>query len=120
MQDFTKMKVWQKSHQVTLEVYRMTRCFPPEERYGITDQVRRAAVSVSANIAEGCGRGSDADFRRSLQIAMGSAKEVQYFLILARDLAFLGPSDHAQVDSLAEEARRMLASLISKVRSAGS
>lgn len=76
MQDFRKIKAWEKAHQVVLEVYRVTASYPNAESYGLTSQTRRAAVSVTANIAEGSGRGSDADFARHLQIAIGSAFEV--------------------------------------------
>lgn len=75
MQDFRNLEVWRLSHQLTLEVYRVTRSLPSDERFGLTSQLRRAAVSIEANLAEGCGRGSDADFGRFVQTAMGSASE---------------------------------------------
>ena len=87
MKDFRDLKAWERAHPLTLAIYRATRAFPREELYGLTSQLRRGATSVSSNIAEGCGRGSDADFARCLQIAMGSASEVEYQLLLARDLA---------------------------------
>jgi len=77
MKDFKKLKVWEKSHQLTLGVYKATRSFPKEELYGLTIQTRRASVSIPANIAEGCGRGSDAELARFFQIAMGSASELE-------------------------------------------
>ena len=89
MQNFKSLKVWQKSHRLTLMVYGITTTFPKEERYGLTSQLRRSCVSVSANIAEGCGRGGDADFARFIQIAMGSACEAEYLLLLSRDLKLL-------------------------------
>ena len=86
MQHFRNLLVWQKSHEMVLQVYRISRDFPREELYGLTSQLRRAAVSIPSNIAEGCSRGSDADFGRFLIIALGSSSEVEYQLLLARDL----------------------------------
>jgi four helix bundle protein len=77
MKDFRELKVWQKSHQLTLDIYKATAPFPKDEQYGITSQIRRAAASVAANIAEGCCRGTDADFARFLQIAISSASELE-------------------------------------------
>jgi four helix bundle protein len=87
MGDFKKLKVWQKSHQLALAVYRSTARFPDRERFGLTAQLRRAASSTPANIAEGCGKGTDNELGRYLRISMGSATELEYHLILARDLA---------------------------------
>lgn len=94
MKDFRDLVVWQKAHDVALRVYQFTRPFPTEERYGLTAQLRRSASSIGANIAEGCGRGSDADFRRFLHIAMGSASELEYHFLLSRDLHYLGENDY--------------------------
>ncbi|MDX1993934.1 MAG: four helix bundle protein [bacterium] len=116
MKDFRNLTVWEKSHQLTLDVYQRTRDFPKEELYGLTSQIRRAASSVPANIAEGCGRDSDNDFRRFLQIAMGSASELQYHLILARDLRFIETADYMLLDQQVVEVKRMLASLIQKLK----
>jgi four helix bundle protein len=88
VKDFRKQKVWQKAHDLALEVYRVTEAFPKTELFGLTSQIRRAGVSIPANIAEGCGRDTDADFSRFLQIAMGSASELEYHLLLAHDLGF--------------------------------
>ena len=90
MQDFKKLKVWQNSHNLTLAIYRATESFPSPELYGLTTQMRRSCSSIPANIAEGCGRDGDAEFARFLRIAMGSAAELDYHLLLARDLGFLG------------------------------
>jgi four helix bundle protein len=92
MRDFHNLKVWMQAHQLMLELYKETACFPQTEIYGLTSQLRRAGVSIAANIAEGCGRSSNLDFARFLEIAMGSASEVEYHLILARDLTFLDDS----------------------------
>ena len=86
MKNFRELKVWEKAHLLTIDIYRITATFPKEEMYGLTSQIRRASSSIPANIAEGCGRGSDNDFRRFLQIAMGSASELEYHLLLAHDL----------------------------------
>jgi four helix bundle protein len=108
--------VWQKSHELALSIYRETKMFPKEETFGLTSQMRRAASSVSANIAEGCGRGSDADLSRFLQIAFGSISELDCQLILARDLNLLSVKTYEDIYSRVVEVRRMLASLIRKIK----
>jgi four helix bundle protein len=115
MKDFRELKVWEKSHQLVLDVYRSTRNFPKEELFGITSQTRRAAYSTPSNIAEGCGRGTDADFGRFLQIGMGSANELDYFLLLARDLEMLAPTEYDRLLPQVTEVKRMLSSLIRTV-----
>ncbi len=117
MKDFRELKVWEKAHQLTLAIYRTTATFPSEERYGLMGQMRRSAASIPTNIAEGCGRGSDDDFRRFLQMAMGSASELEYQLILAHDLGYLAASDHEYLSTAVVEVKRMLASLITKIKS---
>jgi four helix bundle protein len=82
-QDFRNLVVWQKSHELVLDVYRISRDFPREELFGLTSQIRRCAVSIPLNMAEGCGRGSDPDFARFLVIAMGSSSELEYQLLLS-------------------------------------
>ncbi len=89
MKDFRDLKVWQRAHQITLTIYRCTRDFPREETYGMVSQLRRCSASVAANIAEGCGRSGNPEFGRFLTMAMGSASEMEYFLLLARDLHYL-------------------------------
>lgn len=93
MRDFRELKVWEKAHCLTLAVYRATTAFPRDEVYGLTSQIRRSCASIPANIAEGCGREGDAELARFLQIAMGSASELEYHLLLTRDLDFLNSSD---------------------------
>ena len=115
MQDFTRLKVWQRAHGLTLALYKSTRPFPKDEQYGLTSQIRRAGTSVPTNIAEGCGSNSNADFAWFLQMAMRSASEVQYQLILARDLGYLNAPDYAQLTDDVVAVKRMLSSLISKV-----
>ena len=118
MVDFKDLKVWRKAHQMTLTTYRVTGGFPKEEIYGLTSQLRRAAASIGANIAEGCGRRSDGDMCRFLQIARGSASEVEYHALLARDLHFLSEKDFVVLSREADELQRMLTSLIQTVRAA--
>lgn len=108
MRDFRELKVWERSHQLTLEVYKATTRFPREEMYGVTSQIRRASASIPANIAEGCGRSGVAELARFLHIAMGSASELEYHLILARDLSFLPDDQYARLDRELAEVKRML------------
>src|SRR5882762_7278805 len=89
MRPFRELVVWRKAHRLTLELYKITRTFPREEQYGLTSQMRRAAASICANIAEGCGRGTARDFARFIQMALGSASELEYHLVLAADLGFI-------------------------------
>ncbi len=116
MKDFRSLKTWEKSHQLTLEVYRVTAVFPKDELYGLTSQILRASVSIPANIAEGCGRSGDTELARFFQIAMGSASELDYHLLLARDLNFLNSSDYEQLRRDVVEVKRMLASFIQKLK----
>jgi len=118
MEDFKDLKVWVKAHALTLNVYQRTRSFPKEETYGLTSQMRCSAASVGANIAEGCGRRSDGEMRRFLQIARGSASELEYHLLLAKDLQFLRAADFADLEAKVLEVQRMLASLVAAVKSA--
>ena len=116
MKDFRQLKVWEKAHHLALEVYRATATFPKEELYGLMSQLRRASVSVPTNIAEGCGRNTDADFARFLQIAMGSASETEYEIILAFDLGFLSKTQFEELQSKAEEVKKMLTSILKTLR----
>jgi four helix bundle protein len=108
MQDFRNLKVWQKAHALTLEVYRGTRGFPANERFGLTSQLRRSCASVPANLAEGCARGGDADFARFVTIAAGSASETDYHLLLARDLNYLDEATYQPLLAQISEVKRML------------
>src|SRR5208283_1196245 len=118
MQDFKNLQVWQKSHALVLAVYKASRSFPKEELYSLTSQLRRAAGSVPANISEGCGRGGDPEFGRFLQLAMGSASELEYHLLLAHDLRYLSDEAFHQLTANVVEIKRMLATLIGKVKRA--
>jgi len=115
MKDFRKLSVWDKSHKLTLDVYDRTKAFPREELFGLTSQLRRASASIPANIAEGCGKNSDLDFARFLQIAFGSACEVEYHLILSRDLKYLDVETYECITKDLIEIKRMLSSLVVKV-----
>jgi four helix bundle protein len=115
MQDFKRLEVWKKSHALVLETYAETANFPKSEVFGLTAQTRRAAVSIAANIAEGSARSGDKEFSRFLQIALGSASEVEYFSILMADLALLDKRRAAQIGNDAVEIKRMLAGLIASL-----
>jgi four helix bundle protein len=118
LRNYKDLVVWEKAHALTLELYQATRAFPMEEMYGITCQIRRAAASIGANLAEGCGRRSDGEFGRFLLIAMGSASELSYHLLLAQDLKLLKEADYVRLDDELTEVRRMLTSLTLKVKPA--
>jgi four helix bundle protein len=115
MKDFRDLQVWHKAHLLVLASYRSTGGFPKQEVYGITSQIRRCAASIAANIAEGCGKRGNGEFQRYLNIAAGSASELEYHFLLARDLGLLGETDYHQLNSDIVEVKRMLASLIRKV-----
>ena len=110
------MKVWRQGHKLTLDIYKLTRTLPQDERYGLTSQLRRAASSVPANIAEGCGRDGNAELRRFLQIAMGSASELEYHILLTHDLAYITDEEYKRVNRQIIDVKRMLASLIRSLR----
>ncbi|HEX2989771.1 MAG TPA: four helix bundle protein [Anaerolineales bacterium] len=116
MKGFRQLKVWEKSHQLALTVDNATKGFPKEELYGLTSQIRCSSISIPTNIAEGCGRNTDADFARFLQMAIGSASETEYQLILARDLEFLPKDSYEKLHTEVEEIKRMLASLLKTIR----
>ncbi len=115
MKDFRDLHVWQKAHRLTLSAYRATEGFPKAETYGLTIQIRRCAASIAANIVEGCGKRGNGEFQRFLNIACGSASELEYHFLLARDLALLSDLDYQKLNNGVVEVKRMLASLASKV-----
>jgi four helix bundle protein len=117
MKDFRDLKVWEKAHALVLACYDATKPFPREEIFGLVSQIRRAASSIPANIAEGCGRRGNAELHRFLQMAMGSANELEYHLLLSKDLGYLKVENHQRLQPQVEEVKRMLASLIRKVDS---
>jgi four helix bundle protein len=116
MRNYEDLQVWQKAHNLTLEIYKNTRCFPSEERFGLTSQIRRSCSSIGANLAEGCGRRSDGEMARFVQIAMGSGAELSYHLRLARDLDLLSQPSYDHLRSDLSEVMRMLSSLSQKVK----
>jgi four helix bundle protein len=106
VKDFRELKVWQKAHELALAVYQVTVSFPREELYGLTTQMRRAGTSIAANLAEGCGRHGDAELSRFCSISLGSASELQYFLLLARDLQLLKSGDYDRLAEKTTEVKR--------------
>ena len=111
MRPFRKLHVWQKAHRLTVQLYRVTKAFPREEQYGLTSQIRRSAASICANIAEGCGRGTAREFARFIQIALGSASELEYHLVLALDLGLVSGDLHRQLETEVVDVKRMLSGL---------
>jgi len=116
MRDFKRLTVWQKAHQLTLFIYRVTETFPKDELYGLTSQMRRCAASIPANIAEGCGRNGNKELNYFCQVAMGSASELEYHILLARDLKLVTEDDYNAVAALVIEVKKMLYSLIQKLK----
>jgi four helix bundle protein len=117
MRDFRKLKVWEKAHRLVLGVYAATRDFPKQETYSLTSQLRRSSSSVPQNIAEGCGRQGDKELARFLEIAAGSASELEYQLLLARDLHYLEQAVYDRLAAGVCEVKQMLSSFIQTLRS---
>ena len=116
MRDFKKLRVWERSHRLTLAVYKATAAFQREELYGLTSQIRRSCSAIPANIAEGCGRGTNHDLARFLQMALGSASELEYHLLLACDLSLFDEVDHERLAKEVKEIKCMLTSFIKSLR----
>ncbi|MEG0701195.1 MAG: four helix bundle protein [Alistipes sp.] len=116
MQDFHNLQIWKRSHDLTKNIYTITKSFPKEELFGLTSQIRRAVSSIPTNIAEGCGRGSNADFARFLQIAIGSNTEVEYELLLSYELGYLSYDDYYTLNQETTEIRKMIISLMSNLK----
>jgi four helix bundle protein len=115
MKNFRDLIVWHKAHALTLASYKATAPFPKHELYGLTSQIRRASASIGINVAEGCGRRGNNEFHRFLQIASGSASELEYEFLLARDLELIGEADYQRLNGDVCEVKRMLASLMQKI-----
>ncbi len=118
MEDFKDLRVWVKAHGLTLRIYQCTRSFPKEEIYGVTSQMRRASGSIGANIAEGCGRRSDSEMKRFVQIARGSASELEQHLLLAKDLHFLSDTEFCELEKETLGVQRMLTALTQRLQTA--
>ncbi|UCH65564.1 MAG: four helix bundle protein [Ignavibacterium sp.] len=116
MKDFRKLKVWEKAHKITLKFYKITKKFPREDLYGLTSQIRRAAVSVPTNILEGCVRSSDANFARFLYISIGSTSELEYLTHLSSDLKYIENPSSTNLLEEVNEVKKMLITLIKKLR----
>jgi four helix bundle protein len=116
MQDFRNLEVWRLAHDLALNIYRATKSFPDDEGFGLSSQLRRSTSSIGANLAEGCGRESDTDFSRHGQIAMGSACEVDYQLLLARDLGYIVDAEYVDLQKSMGSIKRMLTSLLKTLR----
>jgi four helix bundle protein len=119
MRNYEDLHVWQKAHVLTLSIYKATKCFPSDERFGLTRQIRRSCASIGANLAEGCGRRSDGEMARFVHIAMGSGAELSYHLRLARDLELLSTASSEYLRSDLNEVIRMLSSLSQKLKPQG-
>jgi four helix bundle protein len=115
MRNYRDLQVWKKTHDLALELYRVSQRFPREEIYGITGQLRRAAVSIGANLAEGCGRRTSTELARFVRIALGSASELDYQLLLSRDLGFMAAEEFTSASASLTEVRKMLTSFLNSV-----
>jgi len=115
MRNFKKYDIWKLSHELTLDIYRITNNYPNSEKYQIISQMQRAAYSIPSNISEGCGRKSDKDFNRFLQIALGSAHELEYFILLSRDLKFIEESTYIILDEKINDIKKRIYSLSQKL-----
>ena len=116
MKDYRQLEVWQRSHRFALAVHSVSQSFPREEAFGLTGQFRRASVSIPTNLAEGCGRDSDADFKRLVVMAHGSASEAEYELLLASDLGMLKPESYHPLRDEIDQIKRMLGALARKLK----
>ena len=116
MKDFKQLEIWKKSHGLTLAIYKASALFPQCELYGLTSQIRRASASIPANIAEGCGRSGDLELARFFQIAMGSASELEYHILLSRELGFMDESTFEKLTKETISIKKMLTSFIQKLR----
>ena len=116
MKDFRSLKVWEKAHALTLMIYKATERFPKQELYSLTNQIQRACVSIPANIAEGCGKDSDAELKLYLLIAMGSSSELEYLLMLAHDLGYLPADSYQSIQNDLVETRKMLNAFIQRLK----
>ena len=118
MRDYKKFSVWTRSHELTMKVYKeIVPCFPESEKYGLTRQIRRAAYSIPFNISEGCSRSSEKDFTHFLEISLGSAHELEYCLLLIKDLSFISEEQYSILNEKINAIKAMIINLIKKIRS---
>ena len=120
MRNYGDLKVWEKAHELTLQLYLATKTFPKDELYGLTSQIRRCRISIEANLAEGCGRRSDAELARFLRIAMGSASELDCHLLLTKDLKYMNGDNYKKLHQDLSEIRRMLTSFLEAIENSTS
>jgi four helix bundle protein len=116
MRDFREVKAWKKAHDLTLQIYHLSAKFPDNERFGLSAQIRRASASIPTNIAEGCGRSSIVELCRFMEIALGSASEVEYQLLLARDLQYVDSQIFSELSNRVIEVKRMLYAFVKKLK----
>ena len=119
MKDFKELEIWKRSHKLTLEIYRATQNFPKEEVYGLTSQIRRAVSSIPTNIAEGCGRRTNAELTNFLNIASGSASEVEYEILLAKEVGYITAEQYDAWTKEIGEIRSMLAAYMKRLKTKG-
>jgi len=117
MRDFHKLKVWERAHQLTLKIYMVTQAFPKEEIYGLTNQMRRSSASIPTNISEGCGRNSTAETIHFFTMAIGSASELEYQLILVHDLHYIQENEYRELSTELVEVRKMLYTFMKRLKS---
>ena len=115
MQDFRNLRAWQKAHRLTLDTIALSATLSHPKWFALRDQLTRAAISVPANLAEGCGRTGDREFRRFVRVSLGSASELEYHLLLARDLGLVAPAAYGQLAAAAVEVKRMLSGLAARL-----
>jgi len=116
MKNFKELLLWQDAHKLVLDIYEATKKFSKEETFGIASQVRRAAVSIPCNIAEGCGKRTSKDFANFLQISLGSANETDYLILLSKDLGYIGSDQFINLQERVNKVRAMNINLLEKVR----
>lgn len=116
MQDFRNLIIWEKSHQLTLMIYKLTETFPKEETFGLKSQIRRSIASIPTNISEGCVKSSDADFSRFLFISLGSASETEYLILLCKDLNYISLQEYIILTDKIQEIKKLISSLIIKMK----
>lgn len=116
MRDFRQLRIWELSHNLTLKIYRITKGFPKDELFSLTSQMRRSSSSIPTNIAEGCGRGSNNDYARFLQIAVGSSYELDYQILLAKDLQYIDNTIYIELSNEISSLQKQIVALLHKVR----